>query len=66
MQTITPTNFLDPSTLRMKNKNSDAITEFLVGAAVPPIHVPHLIVIDNTLTNVWITLYPDTPLSMLQ
>ena len=36
MQTMTPINFLDPSTLRVKNENSNATIGFLVGAAVPP------------------------------
>ena len=36
MQIITSTNFLDLSTLRVGNENSDAITRFLMDAAVPP------------------------------
>ena len=36
MQTMTPTNFLDLSTLQVKNENPNTTNEFLVGAAVPP------------------------------
>ena len=48
---MTLTNFLDPSTLQVENKNPNTIKEFLVGAVVLRYHAAHLIVIGNMHTD---------------
>ena len=66
MQIMTSTNFLDPTTLWMGNKNPNATNGFLMGMRSHQCHVPHLTVIDNMHIDAWITFYPDASLSMLQ